>query len=178
MEEMQNAVEKAREGGGGGDYADQPVAAQLLKAAEDLELNLETMEGKKDAAKKFAELVDGKLDLPEGRNPTMEIGRVVMSNLDSSPKDIMGSIISKFGIKEVKEEKAAEKEAAAESACANPKNAPLILAFKECSKYYFEGKLKKLIRFQFVPHCTSLISSLTSCARLRLFFPIVILCRG
>mmetsp|Transcript_34957 Transcript_34957/g.84593 ORF Transcript_34957/g.84593 Transcript_34957/m.84593 type:complete len:683 (+) Transcript_34957:164-2212(+) len=137
-EAMEKVKEEARGESEGGDYDNQPVAAELLKAAADLELNLDTMPGKKEAATQYAALVEGKLDIPEGRNATMEVGRVVMSNLENSPKDIMQSIISKFGIKEVKEAKAAKKEAAAESACANPKNAPLILAFKECSKYYFE----------------------------------------
>ena len=139
---MEKAKDEARGESEGGDYADQPVAAELLKAAADLELKLDTMAGKKEAATQFATLVEGKLDIPEGRNATMEVGRVVMANLESSPKDIMQSIIAKFGIKEVKEAKAAKKEAAAESACANPKNAPLILAFKECSDYYFEGTLR------------------------------------
>ena len=139
---MEKAKDEARGESEGGDYADQPVAAELLKAAAELELNLDTMSGKKEAATQFAALVEDKLDIPEGRNVTMEVGRVVMANLESSPKDIMQSIIAKFGIKEVKEAKAAKKEAAAESACANPKNAPLILAFKECSNYYFEGTLR------------------------------------
>jgi Poly(ADP-ribose) polymerase and DNA-Ligase Zn-finger region len=146
MEEMTKAKEEARDEGEGGDYVDQPTAVELLKAAEGLEIDLETDAGKKAAAAKYAELVEDKLDLPEGRNIKMEVGKLIMAQTEKSPKEIMQAIITKFGIKEAKDAKSAKKEEAAESACANPKNAKLILAFRECSKYYFDGTFRRSVQ--------------------------------
>ena len=147
---MEQFREDAREGNNGGaaKNADNPVAQELLKAAEALDgdngggdnnnnkkLDFSTNEGRKKAVGEFLELVKGKVDLPKNRNAKMEIGKLVMANCnDKSPKEIMQVIFDKYGFADVKQEKAAAKEAAAEAACANPKNAALILAFKECSK--------------------------------------------
>ena len=68
----------------------------------------------------------------------MEIGKLVMVNNEKTPKEIMEAIIEKYGFADVKEEKKSSMEAAAEAACGNPANAGLILAFKQCSKYYFD----------------------------------------
>lgn len=86
----------------------------------------------------FLALVDGKVDIPANRNAKMEIGKLVIANQDKTPKEIMEAIFSKYSFADMKAEKSAAKEAAFEAACTNPKNAKLILAFKECSKYYFE----------------------------------------
>jgi hypothetical protein len=56
-----------------------------------------------------------------------------MANQDKTAKEIMEAIFQKYGFADVKEQKAAAKEAALEAACANPENAPLIMAFKECA---------------------------------------------
>ena len=139
-EEEKEAMKKQREEGRGegvNKYADNPVAQDLLKQAESLDLDLASNEGKKKAAADFVGLVEGKVDLPENRNAKMEIGKLVMANQDKSGKEIMEAIFSKYGFAKEKEEKAAAAEAAAEAACKNPKNAPLILAFKECAKVIF-----------------------------------------
>ncbi|VEU43036.1 unnamed protein product [Pseudo-nitzschia multistriata] len=140
-EAMKQFREDAREGGGGGTKpGDNPVAQELLEKAEALDgkLDFTTNPGRKHAVGEFVALVKGKVDLPENRNAKMEVGKLVMANCNGkSPKEIMQIIFDKFGFADVKQEKAAAKEAAAEAACANPKNAALILAFEECSKYYF-----------------------------------------
>uniref|UniRef100_A0A7S4EJ79 PARP-type domain-containing protein n=1 Tax=Pseudo-nitzschia australis TaxID=44445 RepID=A0A7S4EJ79_9STRA len=140
-EAMKQFREDAREGGGGGTKpADNPVAQELLKKSESLEgkLDFTTNTGRKHAVGEFVALVKGKVDLPENRNAKMEIGKLVMANCNGkSPKEIMQVIFDKYGFANVKQEKAAAAEAAAEASCANPKNAALILALEECSKYYF-----------------------------------------
>ena len=96
--------------------------------------------GRKQAVGEFVALVEGKVDLPKNRNPKMEIGKLVMANTGKSAEEIMQAIFDKYGFADVKEEKAAAKEAAAEAACANPKNASLILAFSECMKVSYMKK--------------------------------------
>ena len=68
----------------------------------------------------------------------MEIGKLVMANIGKPSKEIMEAVIKKYGFADVKKEQAAAKEAQTEGACANPKNAALVLALKECGKYYFQ----------------------------------------
>lgn len=140
-EEMEKIREEAREGGGGvTKTADNPVAQKLLKAAKSLDgkLDFSTNAGRKQAVSKFVALVQGKVDLPQNRNPKMEIGKLIMAKCtEKSAEEIMQVIFDKYGFANVKEEKAAAKEAAAEAACAHPKNAALILALGECAKYYF-----------------------------------------
>ena len=138
-EEEKEAMAKLREElreGNSGNSSDNPVAQELLKAAKALEgkLDFSSNAGKKQAVGEFVSLVVGKVDLPQNRNPKMEIGKLVVANASKSAEEIMQIIFDKYGFVEAKEEKAAAKEAAAETACANPKNAGLILAFAECAK--------------------------------------------
>ena len=147
-EEEKEAMAKAREElreGNNGNSSDNPVAQELLKAAKALEgkLDFSSNAGKKQAVGEFVSLVVGKVDLPQNRNPKMEIGKLVVANASKSAEEIMQIIFDKYGFVEAKEEKAAAKEAAAETACANPKNAGLILAFAECAKvrYLLDMKL-------------------------------------
>jgi len=137
-EEMIRIKEEKQEGEGMTKNEDNPVAQELLKEANLLKIDMSTSDGKKKAAADFLALVDGKVDLPANRNAKMEIGKLVMANQDKTPKEIMEAIFSKYSFADMKVEKTAAKEAAFEAACTNPKNAKLILAFKECSKYYFE----------------------------------------
>jgi hypothetical protein len=133
-EALEKSKEEAREGGGSAARAN-PVAQELLKAAKSLDgkLDFSTNAGRKQAVGEFLALVTGKVDLPENRNPKMEIGKLVMANSDKSAEEIMQVVFDKYGFAEAKQEKAAAKEASIEAACANPKNAALILAFDECA---------------------------------------------
>jgi hypothetical protein len=70
-EEEKEGMKKEREEGRGeaeGMFSDNPVAQELLKAAESLEIDLSTNPGKKKAAADFVALVEGKVDLPENRS--------------------------------------------------------------------------------------------------------------
>lgn len=143
-EEEKEAIVKLREEireGGSGD-GDNPVAQELLKAAKALDgkLDFGSNAGRKQAVGEFLALVEGKVDLPKNRNPKMEIGKLCMANSGKTAEEIMQLIFDKYGFAVAKVEKAAAKEAAAEAACANPKNAGLILALSECMKYYFAEK--------------------------------------
>ena len=137
-EEMEKFREEAREGVGGvTKTSDNPIAQELLKAAKALDgkLDFSSNAGRKKAVGEFVALVDGKVDLPQNRNPKMEIGKLVMANCtDKSAEEIMQVIFDKYGFANVKQEKAAAKEAAAEAVCGNPKNAAMVLAFSECMK--------------------------------------------
>mmetsp|Transcript_5442 Transcript_5442/g.11223 ORF Transcript_5442/g.11223 Transcript_5442/m.11223 type:complete len:351 (+) Transcript_5442:445-1497(+) len=139
-EAMLKLREETREGGSGD--GDNPVAQKLLKAAKALDgkLDFGSNTGRKQAVGEFLALVEGKVDLPKNRNPKMEIGKLCMANSGKTAEEIMQLIFDKYGFAVAKVEQAAAKEAAAEAACANPKNAGLILALSECMKYYFAEK--------------------------------------
>eukprot|EP00536_Pseudo-nitzschia_multiseries_P010481 jgi/Psemu1/289111/fgenesh1_pg.321_\ len=146
-EAMKQFREDAREGGGGANSGTNansnnpnPMVQQLLEKADALTtIDFSTNPGRKHAVGAFVALVvEGKVDLPANRSAKMEIGKLVMANSKGkTPRDIMQIILDKYGFAEAKQEKAAAREAAAEAACANPKNAALILALEECAKYYF-----------------------------------------
>ena len=135
-EAMEKILEEAK-GGGSNSATANPAGEELLKAAKSIDIDLGSNGGRIKAVEEFLSLVQGKVDLPEHRNAKMEIGKLVMANNGKSAEEIMAVIINKYGFADAKEEKAAAKEAAAESACANPKNAGLVLALGECMKYYF-----------------------------------------
>ena len=136
-EEEKEAMQKLREElqeGSATKTADNPVAQELLEAAKALDIDLSSNKGLKQAVDEFIPLVEGKVDLPKNRNQKMELGKLITANRGKSAEEIMQVIFDKYGFAEDKEEKAAAKEAAAEGACANPKNAGLILALSECMK--------------------------------------------
>ena len=130
---MQKLREELQEGSAT-KTADNPVAQELLEAAKALDIDLSSNKGLKQAVDEFIPLVEGKVDLPKNRNQKMELGKLLTANRGKSAEEIMQVIFDKYGFAEDKEEKAAAKEAAAEGACANPKNAGLILALSECMK--------------------------------------------
>ena len=142
-EQMEEEFEKAREAaeGGGATMADNPVASELLEHAESKfgHWDLTSNTGIKSAATELVELIEGKVDLPENKNPKSLVGPIVVGNKDKSPKEIVEVVIAKFGFAEAKKQKAAKKEAALEAVCANPKNAPLLAAFQELAALYFKG---------------------------------------
>ena len=180
---MENIREEAREGGDGvTKIADNPVAQELLKAAKSLDgkLDFSSNAGRKQAVGEFVSLVKGKVDLPQNRNPKMEIGKLIMAKCsDKTGEEIMQVIFDKYGFADVKEKKAAAKEAAAEAACANPKNAALILAFGECAKVrniqhsspppIYLGVLAHRLRTISMPHSLSFSISLIPNDRFRIF---------
>ena len=128
---MEKLIEDAQ---GKDDFGDDALAQDLLAEAEKLDIDLSNKEGIQKAAKDFIALVDGKVDLPENRDPTLEIGKIIVNNKQKSKKEIMEAIFEKFGFAEAKKQKAAAKEAAVDATIANPKNTALLLALKECGE--------------------------------------------
>jgi hypothetical protein len=99
MEGEKNKIrgEQPQQGKGGSllRYHENQVAMALLQQAEGMEVDLQSKAGIKNAATNFLELVKTKIDLPENRNPTMELGKLIMANHDKSPKEIMVAIFDK-----------------------------------------------------------------------------------
>lgn len=133
-EEIKRIKEEKQEDPGKND----PVVLDLLKEAESLTVDLSTAAGKKKAADDFVALVDGKVDISDTRSVKLEVGRLIMAGGDKTPKEIMESIVQKYGTVGLKADKKAKQEEAVESMAGNPNNAPLIIAFRECSAYYFK----------------------------------------
>lgn len=113
---------------------------ELIAAAEDSKWDLESSEGIKEAAAKLVDLVQDKVDLPEGRDPKRLLGQILVTNKDKGIKGVIEEIISKYGFKDAKDAKKAAKEEATMKVCVNPKNAPLLLAFQELAELYFKEK--------------------------------------
>lgn len=138
-EVMDKLKEAAQEEGDVGGGSDSPEAQQMLQAAAKFDWNLTEKTGIRQATADLVSLVEGKLDLPAGKDLKKLLGADILPNRDSTPEEIVKYVISKYGFAEAKEKKAAAKEAMAETVCANPKNAPLLLAFKELAEHYFKG---------------------------------------
>ncbi|KAL3909219.1 MAG: hypothetical protein SGARI_002711 [Bacillariaceae sp.] len=132
---MNKLIEDAQ---GKNQYVDEGMTQDLLNAADELDVNFDSMEGKKKAVADFRALVEGKLDLPSNRDPTMELGKLILADTSLSKKEIMQAIIEKFGFAEAKKKQAEDRLEAAEKGCRNDANADLLLAFKECAGYYFK----------------------------------------
>lgn len=127
---MNKLIEDAQ---GKNQYVDEGMTQDLLNAADELDVNFDSMEGKKKAVADFRALVEGKLDLPSNRDPTMELGKLILADTSLSKKEIMQAIIEKFGFAEAKKKQAEDRLEAAEKGCRNDANADLLLAFKECA---------------------------------------------
>ena len=117
------------------------AAKELMEEVESLAWDTSSAAGIKKATEALVQLVEDKLDLPEGRDPKRLLGPIVMANKDKEPKEVLEEIITKFGFKDDKAAKQEAKEMALASQCANPKNAPLLVAFQELAAMYFKGKL-------------------------------------
>ena len=135
-EAMEKQIDEARGEGGGEDNA---VGKELLEQAEKMDWKMIDKQQIQAATGELLKLVSGKIDLPENKPPKMVLGPILLANRDKAPKEIVNLVIEKYGFKEEKEKKAAAKEAAIESQCANPKNAALLLVFQELKEFYFKG---------------------------------------
>ena len=136
MDEELETARAAVDGGG----ADSGEGAALLEAASKMDWKLVNKQGIQQATLELIELVEGKVDLPQGKELKRLLGPILVENKDQTPKEIVQKVIDKYGFAEAKEAKAAKREAALESVCANPKNAPLLAAFQELAQLYFKGK--------------------------------------
>jgi hypothetical protein len=141
-EEEKEALTQQRKGAAEGKTANLSDAAkELMEEVESLAWDTSSAAGIKKATEALVQLVEDKLDLPEGRDPKRLLGPIVMANKDKEPKEVLEEIITKFGFKDDKAAKQEAKEMALASQCANPKNAPLLVAFQELAAMYFKGEL-------------------------------------
>ena len=139
-EEEKEALTQQRKGAATGKSANLSDAAkELLEAVESLAWDTSSPAGIKEVTEELVKLVEDKLDLPEGRDAKRLLGPIVMANKDKEPKEVLEEIITKFGFKDDKAAKQEAKEIALASSCANPKNAPLLVAFQELATMYFKG---------------------------------------
>lgn len=138
-EEEKEALTQQRKGAATGKTANLSDAAkELMEAVESMTWDTSSPAGIKQVTDNLVKLVEDQLDLPEGRDPKRLLGPIVMANKDKEPKDVLEEIITKFGFKDDKAAKQEAKEMALASQCANPKNAPLLVAFQELAAMYFK----------------------------------------
>jgi len=149
-EEMDRIAEEANTRGSGGGASGAAAGGEgnelrqeLLEASEQIEdWNLQKaskkeMKGYQVAIKAIGE---GKIAFPEGNRVNNEIGQIIVQNKkhDSSAKEIMGLVIDKYGLVEVKEKMEAAKTETIASSCACPANAKMVAAFEELAGLYFK----------------------------------------
>jgi hypothetical protein len=140
-EEKAAMDEQAEQARGEGGAEDSDLKTSLLEAAESLDWKLINKAGIQKATAELTELVMGKLDLPEDpKKAKMALGSLIVGNKEKTPKEIVEIVLTKYGVAEEKEKKAAAKEAALESMCECPNNAPILMAFQELAQLYFKGK--------------------------------------
>lgn len=142
-EEQKEEMDKLQEKAQGTDAtvgSESSAGKKLLETVQDCKWDLTSgPKGIKAAAQELVDLVQGKVDLPEGRDPLRVLGQMLMAHKDKGPQGVMEEIIAKYGFKENKEAQKVAKQAALEGACENPKNAPLLMAFQELAELYFKG---------------------------------------
>lgn len=139
-EEQEEAMKKQVEAEGPMQERSNELGQELIDAVKDRKWELDTQEGMRQAANEILEVIEGKLDLPEDRDNKRAVGQLVMSHNDGKPSEIMEAIIKKFGFKEVKKDIEEKKKQTAAQTCANPKNAGLVMAFKELSDLYYKSE--------------------------------------
>lgn len=140
-EEQKEEMDKLQEKAQSEAESDESSAGKaLVDEAVQFKWDLSKPAGIKLAAEQLVKLVEGKVDLPEGREPKRLLGQLLMANKEKGPEGVIKEVIAKYGFKEEKNAKAKIREEIVKVACANPKNAPLLLAFQELSKFYFKGK--------------------------------------
>jgi hypothetical protein len=153
--EMDRRTEEAAQNAEAGVGSSDPGAAtsvsddkaKLLKEAEGLaeQWNLGSKKGLQSASESICRILTnytGKhVDLPQDeKKAKMEVGKIILENKDKTPSEVMEAVIKKFGFAELKAEIEKKREEVVESACKNPSNAALVLAFHELSQlYYKEG---------------------------------------
>jgi hypothetical protein len=174
-EEEQEEMTKEKEAALGTDSSAVEMSEagkELITAAEKYEWDFDSPAGIKVAAAQLVDLTEGKVDLPEGRDPKRLLGQVLVANKEKGINGVVEEIVSKYGFKEAKDAKKAAKHDAIEKICANPKNADLLMAFTELSEYYFKGKynIQFLLSEQYIFVLRYLISLLTQLHTPTLFF--------
>jgi hypothetical protein len=134
---MKQQAEEAR---GEGGAEDSETKTSLLQAADKLDWKLTTKAGIQKATAELTDLIMGKLDLPQdAKKAKMALGSFIVGNKEKTPKEIVEIVLAKYGIAEEKETKKAAKEAALESMCECPNNAPILMCFQELAQLYFKG---------------------------------------
>lgn len=138
MEAMKAVTEKhAAIAEGGGSGAD-GVPAELVTAAEELDDSWDDSNNK-EKAQSIVDICTGKIDLPQDeKKARIAVGKILMSNQDSTPLLLVELVLKQFGIASAKEEAKAQQKTAMESSCSCAENAGIIQAFKELGDYYFK----------------------------------------
>lgn len=143
-EEMDRLAEVAKGNEpSGAEPDDDSDLGQLMKAAEDIDLDFSTDAATKASTQKMMKILQGssaKLDLPEKDALRMAVGRTLVANKKESAPDLVKMLVNQFGFVKAKAEKAEKKKAAVEATCAVPENAALLCAFKELAEFYFKEK--------------------------------------
>ena len=103
--------------------------SDLLQAVKEMEWDTSSPKGIKAAASTLAKLCSGEsspLDSPPEAKARKFIGKLVLENKTSSAEEILKIIVSEFGLKAAKEEKAKLKTEGVKSSCACPSNAKIV----------------------------------------------------
>ena len=119
-----------------------PAVEQLVQKASKLNLELHNNEGiKKATAAIYALLKTCKkaIDLPDDESDAKHrVGAMVAANRSQPVADIIRNLVAELGFREVKDDKAAKKQAALKDSCKCPENLAVVSAFQELAECYFK----------------------------------------
>jgi hypothetical protein len=139
-EEMDRLASEAKGEEPGADS--DPAITALIKQANKLQLELHNNEGIKKATAAIYTLLKGcekAIDLPDDESDAKHrVGAMVAANRSLPVADIIRNLVKELGFREVKDDKAAKKQAALKDSCKCPENLPVVSAFQELAEFYFK----------------------------------------
>jgi len=139
-------LEEIAKGNGPSEGADD-AEDYLKKAVKELEWNLSSRAGLKEAAAGLTKILQDqpddntKLDIPNDEKELFKkVGTFVSSNKDKNAEELVPHLIEFFGLKKAKEKKASAKKQALKKQVKCEANGALISAFQELMELYAKEK--------------------------------------
>lgn len=115
--------------------------ADLVHKSEQLHVKLINNEGIKKATAAIYELLKTskkRIDLPDDESDAKHrVGAMIAANRSQPIAEIIRCLVKELGFREIKDDKAAKKQAALKDSCKCPQNLSLVSAFQELAEFYF-----------------------------------------
>jgi len=141
IDEMKAITEKHESlaDGGGGGLGDDGVPSELVDAAEALDWEDLVPKEKAQEIVNIGTSYSTKIDFPQDeKKARIAVGKMILSNPDSSAVEMLELVIKEFGVAAAKEEAKAKQKSAMAHSCKVAANAGIVQAFQELGDYYFK----------------------------------------
>jgi hypothetical protein len=142
-EEITRLIDEAKGDAPPSESATAVVDELIAKADKKIkQLELHNNEGVKKATAAIYDLLKNspaEIDLPEDESDAKHrVGAMIAANRSLTLAELIRVLVNELGFKEVKDNKAAKKQAALEANIKCQENAAMVSAFQELSEYYFK----------------------------------------